>query len=408
MERMKLYFDVRDIFRAPRLGLSGKKIWVFLSANLIGFTVYWILSYISLMSSGMSFTEAWNRFGLYPCLYGTPANWWSWLIYWIGIIFWFYTIFLACTAVSRITFKQLKGNEFYSAGDSIHFVKKHWRPVILTPISLLLIIIFFVLMAIAFALVGKIPIIGELLFAIPYLFYFFGSVFTIYTAIVLLISLIYTPAIVGTYEDDTMGTVFQSYSITWSQPWRIVAYHFVLLPIMGLGFFIFKWFWFTGFKLINGVFGMNWLMGEKLGKIVSWATDVVTPSAVFNFPSNFHLSLGSLQLNVQPWEFALLYDSNLSATEYLAGGILVFFFFILILSVFSYALSLLSVGETIMFVLFRNKSDAENLLERLNEDNEKEEDDLMTEIESNGNYENAGETQTGSNESGDGLENKSE
>ena len=408
MERMKLYFDVRDIFRAPRLGLSGKKIWVFLSANLIGFTVYWILSYISLMSSGMSFTEAWNRFGLYPCLYGTPANWWSWLIYWIGIIFWFYTIFLACTAVSRITFKQLKGNEFYSAGDSIHFVKKHWRPVILTPISLLLIIIFFVLMAIAFALVGKIPIIGELLFAIPYLFYFFGSVFTIYTAIVLLISLIYTPAIVGTYEDDTMGTVFQSYSITWSQPWRIVAYHFVLLPIMGLGFFIFKWFWFTGFKLINGVFGMNWLMGEKLGKIVSWATDVVTPSAVFNFPSNFHLSLGSLQLNVQPWEFALLYDSNLSATEYLAGGILVFFFFILILSVFSYALSLLSVGETIMFVLFRNKSDAENLLERLNEDSEKEEDDLMTEIESNNNYENAGETQTGSNESGDGLENKSE
>ena len=408
MERMKLYFDVRDIFRAPRLGLSGKKIWVFLSANLIGFTIYWILSYISLMSSGMSFTEAWNRFGLYPCLYGTPANWWSWLIYWIGIIFWFYTIFLACTAVSRITFKQLKGNEFYSAGDSIHFVKKHWRPVILTPISLLLIIIFFVLMAIAFALVGKIPIIGELLFAIPYLFYFFGSVFTIYTAIVLLISLIYTPAIVGTYEDDTMGTVFQSYSITWSQPWRIVAYHFVLLPIMGLGFFIFKWFWFTGFKLINGVFGMNWLMGEKLGKIVSWATDVVTPSAVFNFPSNFHLSLGSLQLNVQPWEFALLYDSNLSATEYLAGGILVFFFFILILSVFSYALSLLSVGETIMFVLFRNKSDAENLLERLNEDNEKEEDDLMTEIESNNNYENAGETQTGSNESGDGLENKSE
>lgn len=408
MERMKLYFDVRDIFRAPRLGLSGKKIWVFLSANLIGFTVYWILSYISLMSSGMSFTEAWNRFGLYPCLYGSPANWWSWLIYWIGIIFWFYTIFLACTAVSRITFKQLKGNEFYSAGDSIHFVKKHWRPVILTPISLLLIIIFFVLMAIAFALVGKIPIIGELLFAIPYLFYFFGSVFTIYTAIVLLISLIYTPAIVGTYEDDTMGTVFQSYSITWSQPWRIFAYHFVLLPIMGLGFFIFKWFWFTGFKLINVVFGMNWLMGEKLGKIVSWATDVVTPSAIFNFPSNFHLSLGSLQLNVQPWEFALLYDSNLSATEYLAGGILVFFFFILILSVFSYALSLLSVGETIMFVLFRNKSDAENLLERLNEDNEKEEDNLMTEIESNGNYENAGETQTGLNESGDGLENKSE
>ncbi|MEE9190074.1 MAG: hypothetical protein V3U16_04825 [Candidatus Neomarinimicrobiota bacterium] len=399
MERLKLYFDVRDIFRAPRLGLSGKKIWVFLSANVIGFIEYWTLSYISLMMAGLSFTEAWTRFGLYPCLYGTPANWWSWLIYWIGIISWFYAIFLACTAVSRITYKQLKGNEFYSAGDSINFVKKHWRPVVFTPISLLLILTFFLLMAIIFALIGKITILGEILFAIPYLFYFFGSVFTIYTTIVLLISLIYTPAIVGTYEDDTMGTVFQSYSITWSQPWRIVAYHLVLLPIMGMGFYIFKLFWFTGFKLINGVFGMEWLMGEKLNKIVSWATDVVTPSAILNFSSNFHFSFRSLSPDAQPWGFTLPNVSNLSVTEYFAGGILAFFFFILILLVFSYALSILSVGETIMFVIFRNKSDAENLLERLDEDDEEDEDDLDTENEGDGNYENESGIQTGSSES---------
>ena len=30
MDSMKLYFDVRDIFRAPRLALSGKKIIVFI------------------------------------------------------------------------------------------------------------------------------------------------------------------------------------------------------------------------------------------------------------------------------------------------------------------------------------------------------------------------------------------
>ena len=37
MQPMKLYFDVRDIFRAPRLALSGKKIIVFIQANLIGY-----------------------------------------------------------------------------------------------------------------------------------------------------------------------------------------------------------------------------------------------------------------------------------------------------------------------------------------------------------------------------------
>ena len=30
MGPLDLYFDVRDIFRAPRLALSGKKIWIFM------------------------------------------------------------------------------------------------------------------------------------------------------------------------------------------------------------------------------------------------------------------------------------------------------------------------------------------------------------------------------------------
>ena len=35
MDPMKLHFDVRDIFRAPRLALSGKKILVFVQALLL-------------------------------------------------------------------------------------------------------------------------------------------------------------------------------------------------------------------------------------------------------------------------------------------------------------------------------------------------------------------------------------
>ena len=48
MEPMNLHFDVRDIFRSPRLALSGKKIWIFLSANVIGYVAYFILNYIAL------------------------------------------------------------------------------------------------------------------------------------------------------------------------------------------------------------------------------------------------------------------------------------------------------------------------------------------------------------------------
>ena len=53
MEPMNLHFDVRDIFRSPRLALSGKKIGIFLFANIIGYSAYFILNYIALALSGV-------------------------------------------------------------------------------------------------------------------------------------------------------------------------------------------------------------------------------------------------------------------------------------------------------------------------------------------------------------------
>jgi len=367
MEPIKLYFDVRDIFRSPRLALSGKKIWIFLKANLFGFAIYWILSYIALLLSGTNFYNALNNFGLYPCIYGTDnASLISYLIYWLGIVTWIMSIFFACTAVSRITYKQLKGNDFYSVANARNFVKNHQYPIILGWVSILLIAAFFTIGAIIFALIGKIPYIGEILFAFLYIVYFFGSIFTVYTLIVFITSFIYSPSIVATMEEDTMGTVFQSYSITWSQPWRLVLYHSILLPILVVGVTIFKWFWFAGYKLINVIFGANWLMGIKLHNIVGWATDLVNPQ--FGFYNLINCSTSADNTVIQQTFLSFQDGTVLSSTEYIAGTIIALILFILLMSIISYGLSILSVGETIMFTIFKKKSNDENLLDRTDED----------------------------------------
>ena len=367
MEPIKLYFDVRDIFRSPRLALSGKKIWIFLKANLIGFAIYWIFSYIAILLSGTNFYDALNNFGLYPCIYGSEnASLISYIIYWIGITVWVISIFFACTAVSRIIYKQLKGNDFYSVADARNFVKNHRYPIILSWISIILIAGFFSLGAIIFALIGKIPYIGELLFALLYIIYFFGSVFTVYTLIVFITSLIYSPAIVATLEEDTMGTVFQSYSITWSQPWRLVLYHLILLPILVIGVTIFKWFWFAGYKLINVIFGADWLMSIKLHNIVGWATNLVNPQ--FGFCNSMKCTKTVENSVCQQTLLSFQDGTVLSGTEYIAGTIVALILFILLMSIVSYGLSILSVGETIMFTIFKKKSNDENILDRSDED----------------------------------------
>ena len=370
MGPMNLYFDIRDIFRAPRLALSGKKIFIFLVGLISGWIAYWLLTYLALGLAGISFSAAWKEFGLYPCLYAAGCGpWYAQVVYWIGIIVWFFTINLSCTAVARVTYKQLKGDEFYSAGDAWKYVKKHWHPVIFTTISLGLIIAFFMIMAIIFGLIGKIPWVGELLFALPYLFYFFGSVFTVYTAVVLITSLVYTPAIVSAYEEDTMGAVFQSYSVTWSQPWRIILYHLTLIPLVYLGVYIFGLFWYGGFKLVNIVLGADWIlgMGDKLNNIVGYATEIVLPP--------FCLGSKCCSLcGIHP-----VATGDISGIQMFAGGIVAIFLFLLLASIISYGLSIVSVGETLMFVIFKKKSDDDNLLERKDEEEleaEEEESEL--------------------------------
>ena len=377
MDPMKLYFDVRDIFRAPRLALSGKKIIIFMQANLVGYAVYLVLNYLGAVINGMAFSDTWAEFGLYPCLLTLDSlSGISCVLYWIGTAFWFYAITLGATAVSRVTYKQLKGDEFYSGGDAWSYVKKHWHPIVFSSISLALILAFLFFLAAIFGLLGKIPYVGEFLFVLPYVLYFFGSVFTFYTGIVFLVALVYTPAIVATYEEDTMGTVWHNFSITWGQPWRIILYHGALVPVLVLGAYLFSHAWIAGYSLINAVYSHEWLMGSKLLNIVGWATQAVHPGALCSLLGNACSICISCFTGCLNCGSVLAYSGvDLSGTELVAAFILSVFLFLLMGSAVSYTMSVLSVGETLMFIIFKQRSDDENLLERKDEDELEEEEE---------------------------------
>jgi len=391
LSKYNLHFNYKDIFLAPRLALSPKKIWVFIIGNLSGYVIYWILSYLSLTISGIEINEAIIEYGLFPCLYGNSAPLVSWLIYYIGICIWLFFVLISCTAVSRITIKQLKGDNFYSADDALDYVMKKWRSIVFAPISIIFIILTFIIIACIFALVGNIPIIGKLLFPLFYIFYFFGSIFTVFSLFVLIISLLFGPAIIGSYEEDTIGTVFHSYQITFNQPWRIIIYHSILVPLTIIFINIFSWFYSVSFNLINQIFG--YFMGINLDNIMGYAVSIVDTSWISNNFSTLKISLeqelfGTLTMATDMIEFILSlvvkffililvalpnfsiesYSGSLSAIETISGLLLSIPLIFLTLSVFSYGLAILSVGETIIFIIFKKIMDKENILSRNSEE----------------------------------------
>ena len=163
-----------------------------------------------------------------------------------------------------------------------------------------------------------------------------------------------------------MGTVFQSYAITWSQPWRIIVYNIILWPLAYVAITLFSWFCHAGVGLMNLVFGF--IMGESLNNIFSFSSAIV-------FPDTFV----SCCLAIMDFTYLLPNVSSMSASlsivETLAGIILSLFLFLIALSVLSYGCSVIAVGRTLEFIIYKQKSDDDNLLERKDEDELEEEDD---------------------------------
>ena len=268
---------------------------------------------------------------------------------------------------------------------------KKWRSIIFAPISIIFIVLTFIIIASIFALVGNIPIVGKLLFPMFYIFYFFGAIFTVFSLFAFIISLLFGPAIIGSYEEDTIGTVFHSYQITFNQPWRIITYHSVLIPLTIIFINIFSWFYSVSFNLINQIFG--YFMGLKLENIIGYAVSIVDTSWISDNFSIIKITLekelfGSLTMATDMIEFILSllfkffslfllalpnfsienYSGSLSAIETISGLLLSIPLIFLTLSVFSYGLAILSVGETIIFIILKNIMDKENILLRNDEE----------------------------------------
>jgi hypothetical protein len=366
-----LYFDIRDIFRTPRLALSGKKIWVHLIGLALGWAVYLILSYLALIINGQSITEIWNVHFLFPCLWNVnlPIAWYARIIYSVGLLFWVIIFMLASLAVSRITYKQLKGDEFFSSGDSYKYVKKHGTAVIMGPVSILLIMVFFLVMAIIAAWIAKWPVLDILFLGLPYLLYFVVAVFVVYTAAVFILSLILAPSIVGTAEEDTMETVFQSYSTLWAQPWRLVLYEAVVGALGLAATYIYANIMIFSYRFFNIVFGQSWLMGGKLSRISEQAS-----SYIFGINSPLTPFISRIFNIYTPASLGIVKPAYLTTTDVFTIVLITIALFVIGGTVLAYLLTNFSVGQSLMYVILRKKKDDENLVERKDEDELEEEE----------------------------------
>ena len=364
----KFYFDVRDVFRAPRLALSGKKILLQFMGLLVGYLGYLLFTYLAFLSSGSSFSETWEYHGLFPLSDFPFTEWYSWAIFVFGCLIALLCWLLASTMVGKVTYEQLKGDDFYSSKEAFRFLKKHFGPAFLSPLSMLAFIAFLIICGIIVGLLGKIPYIGEIGVGIFYLIPLFAAALCLaYVVFMFFLSLLLAPAVVATLKEDTFETIVQIFSTVWSQAWRYFVYTGLVGVMSKLGIFIFGYFSFRAVQFIHLTCGV--FMKDKLSDITEEALSYITiPQHLLDYFSNIFAGI-NFRFHLPEIGPGIYLNWSGEISAFLIAISLIFIIFM----VLSYGLAIISTGQTLTYIILRKKKDDENLLERKTETEEEEE-----------------------------------
>ena len=362
-------FDLRDLFRAPRLAFSLQRIWIQLLGMAAGYLLYLILTYAAMISQGYGLADLWQRYGLLPCLFGqpSPAPWYSWLLFGLASAALLLAYMVTNTAVARAAYMTMKGNNFYSWREAFAFARQKFLSILFAPLSLLLLILLLVFSSWILGCLGRIPFLGELGISFFTVLWFLGALFLVYTGAVAIVSIWQTPAIIAASDEDAFEAVFQSFSLTWMQPCRLLFYQIVNMAVAAAAMLFFAFLLLASLRLMNALLGA--FMGSDYHNL-SFAGQAMVQSWLSGCPqplAGFINQLFDYQ-HVTPVGVAGLTLSIRVAAFFFAVNLLFIIGWVL-----SYGLSAYTTGNLLTYLALRHRKDGEDLL--LRKDREEEPDE---------------------------------
>ncbi|MDI6740572.1 MAG: hypothetical protein QME74_09440, partial [Candidatus Edwardsbacteria bacterium] len=347
---LKLYFDYKDVFRAARLGLSPKKMWVLFCGLLLGFVSYGVFGYLAHLAAGRSLADVWAIFGLVP-LPWNDFGVWAWLLWAAGALCFLVCYLLSAAVAAKITTEQLQGNEFFEAKEGVKFLKENWKSALGGPAVLILFAVFILICGLLMGLWGRIPVVGELtvsLFAIPV---YFVCLFLVFLAVALVVGVFYAPVITGATKSDTFDSLFETFSSITGQPWRLVVYTALLKLVSLAGFLVFGCF--TAGALAIAFNTLGFAMGEKFVNIAVAGFNNYTPGWALDILIRISRGCGPCQF--------LLAAPDLNWAGQISAFIVGMSINAIRLLMLAYLMSSFVAGQTIIYGIIVMKRDERNI-----------------------------------------------
>jgi hypothetical protein len=368
----KLHWNYRDVFRALRLGFSAKKVWMTSLGLLFGFAGYAILTYVAYAVAGADVLTVWQTFRLLP--FPSPLDyafpWYSWLIYAAAVAYFLCVLLITGTAVSKVAYEQLRGDEFYESKEAFRFAFKNSPAVLASPLLILAFIALIVVGGLILSLLGAIPLAGEIIVGLLAIVGFIASLFLVYLLVVLLYSLLLGPSVVGATRSDTFDTLFEVFSCVNEQPARLLWYTVIVACLAKVGSFLLGLAASAAGRIGYAITGT--FMGDKLADAMGNAAYYFKLSAPDWVPPFLHRvfigvmnTIYGLPQIYTPGEYVAL-GWSADAAAMLLGVV----FYLIALLVVGYGLAVWFTGMTLNFAVLAYKKDEKNVLELPEDDEE--------------------------------------
>jgi len=354
---VNMHFNYKDVPRAARFGFSAKKMWVQFMGFLIGTIVYDIFAYIGLLLSGLTLSEIWKEYHYLPIPLGESLTFVGEVFIIIGAILFGIILLLSGVAISKITYEQLKGDEFYEVSKAVKFSLREGKAAVTAILTLVIVAIFVLLGGVIVGLLGKIPWFGELVLLLLSVPIFFAGLFLVYLFFSFIFASYLAASIVATTNSDTFDTLFEIFSTVNEQNWRFVAYETLLYGTKIVAFSLFVWAISKGLWIIHNVLASPWLMGPKFANIEQVALSyfpVITP--LYNIEPVLRVLGADAILNI-PYSLP-----TLTVPQEILGFIFGIFFYFIVFFALSYWGAMHWSGNTLIFTVLAKKKDDIDLL----------------------------------------------
>ena len=380
----KLHFNYKDIFRAFRLGFSAKKIWVGFQGLLFGWLGYMVLGYLAYLVSGTSIAAVWENFRLLPmpdAVAALPAfNVGGWIIWAVGVVWLVFAAMTAGVAISKLTYEQLRGDEFFEVKEAWKQALKSLGALIATPVLLGLFIVLLLAAGLLLGLIGRIPYAGEMVVGLLAIPAFAVALFVVYLIVVFFFTFTISPAVIGTTKSDAFDNLFEVFSCVNDQPWRLVWYQFLLVVFAIVGIAVLAFFSVKALHLGRWIVGILMNVGEakasaqvlyKLDLMINSAADTVrlvlprwVEQALFWLPNWVHSGFAWIREAVALPSLVTSRAPMIPNWSAMVGTILFsIFYHVFILFILGYGMAVWFSGNTLVYLVLVKKKDERNLLE---------------------------------------------